>query len=86
MTALDVLDADGWLDWDSDGWIVFVDGPFAGDRLAIVGSARLDRLASRESTPESTREVLDNYTSGSRPSADDRATRARKHARKRRTG
>lgn len=86
MTARELLDADGWIDWDTEGWLVFVRGPFAGDRLGSVGGERLGRLASRETTPESTRDVLDAYVSVSRPSPDDRATRVRKHARQRRSG
>lgn len=61
MTARDILDAAGWIDWDKEGHLVFVAGPHAGDRLGSVGRERIGSLAKLASTPESTRDVLDRY-------------------------
>lgn len=78
MTARELLDADRWIDWDAEGHLVFARGPFAGDRLGDLGLGRLGSLAEKETTPESTRDVLDRYTGASRGQEDTQRRAARR--------
>lgn len=57
-TARDVLDADGWFDWNEHGDIVSTKGPHEGERLYEVSVSRLVTMSWSKATPESTRAVL----------------------------